>query len=123
MLIQTSHQIKGVTNQSLNILGILLVELSFKEAKTYGVVYICDNVKGIFLSESVQKRLGIISNAYPNVSNAFGQKVEAVKGVKAKEDSLLADCGCPQRVEPPPPPERIPFEPSKENREKLIKSF
>ena len=119
MLIQTSHQIKGVTNQSLNILGILLVELSFKEAKTYGVFYICDNVKGIFLSESVQKRLGIISNAYPNVSNAFGQKVEAVKGVRAKEDSLLADCGCPQRVEPPPPPERIPFEPSKENREKL----
>ena len=83
------------------------------------MIYICENVKGVFLSESVQKRLGIISEAYPNVSSAFGQTVEVAREVEGKETSTLADCGCPRRVEPPPPPERIPFTPTKENRQKL----
>ena len=116
MLIETSHQIKGVTNEALNILGILLVEISFKGAKTYGVIYVCDNVNGIFLSENVQKRLGIISKSYPNVSNACSNSVIVTE---TKKDASMAKCGCPKRVDPPPPPEQIPFEATKENRQKL----
>ena len=115
MLIKTSHQIKGVTKQSLHILGILLVELGFKSTETYGVIYICKNVDGVFLSEAVQKRLGIISEAYPNISNACAQTVVRTES----ERQALAECGCPRRVGPPPPPERLPFEPTKENRKKL----
>ena len=119
VLIPTSHKIKGVTDQHLEILGLLLVEISYNSVKTYGVIYICENVKGIFLSENVQKRLGIISSAYPNViSNACSQTT--ANGETASSGSL-AKCGCPLRVGPPPPPDTIPFSPTKENKGKLEK--
>ena len=116
MLIPTSHKIKGVTDQHLQILGLLLVEICFKSSKTFGVFFICDNVEGVFLSESVQKRLGIISDAYPETSSSCAQATE----VSVTKDLTLADCGCPRRVDPPPPPDQIPFPPTKENRVKLM---
>ena len=109
-LIPTSHSIKGVTDQRLTILGLMLVEISLHSKSTYAVLYICENVKGLFLTESVQKRLGIISSSYPNVSSAC---------VQASGDPKIAPCGCQRRVEPPPPPEKIPFPPIEENTEKL----
>ena len=96
-----------------------MVESSYNSVKTYGVIYICENVKGIFLSENVQKRLGIISSAYPNVvSNACSQ---TTANDETASSGSLAKCGCPLRVGPPPPPDSIPFSPTKENRDKLEK--
>ena len=117
ILVPTSHKIRGVTDQFLKILGLLLVEISLKLVKTYAVIYICENVKGLFLSESVQKRLGIISSEYPNISSACGQTAASSK---SQDDPSLAECGCPLRVEPPPRPDEIPFPPTKENKSKLM---
>ncbi len=119
MLIPTSHRIKGVTDQHLKILGVLLVEICYKSSKTIGVIYICDNVNGIFLSESVQKRLGIISSNYPEQSSACAQTTDELLP-SGLDPTTHSDCGCRRRVEPPPPPDQLPFPPTTENKGKLM---
>ena len=74
----TCHRYKYI---DLKILGVLLVKILINSAKTYGVIYICENVNGIFLSESVQKRLGIISSTYPNSINDDSSQLTAIDGM------------------------------------------
>ena len=113
LLIPTSHKIIGVTVRNLDILGVLMVKLQRLQYSAQAAVFICNHINRIFVSSKIQMELGIIPFEYPNPRKSFAQ---------VSEHSLpdeQTECVCLRRVKPPVKPDKIPFEPIIENREKL----
>ena len=116
-LIPTSHRIVGVTQSFMDIMGVMLLKISAGGKTTHQVVYVSKNIKGFFLSEKAQIDLGIIPVSYPTPNAVSDDSSLAA----TSEGQLSSPCGCPRRTEPPPPPDKMPFAPTPENREKLEK--
>ena len=117
LLIPTSHRIIGVTGDDVHILGVIMLEFRFLGEVTVHVVYICDNVKGLFLSIRAQVELGILPEHYPKTSCKSSISITTSKST----DTPLAACGCLLRSPPPDRPDSLPFPPSIENRDRLEK--
>lgn len=75
------------------------------------MIYICENVSKVYLSQTALKNLHIIPRTFP--------KSEHFNSCGVLNDT--APCGCPRRTECPPIPEGIPFPATPENRENLEK--
>ena len=112
ILIPTSHRIVGVTKQSLDIIGVLLATIHYRKDSTTNIaIYICRGIRGLFLSKKAQIDLGIISSEYPSKTSICAQ---------LPHNDI---CDHALRVKLPPRPDKIPFEPTEENREKLQNWF
>ena len=64
-MIPTKHRIIGITNAELGVKGAVLVRLERNDMVSRQMVYISSKVKGLYLSESVLKGLGIIKKNFP----------------------------------------------------------
>ena len=104
-LIPTSHCLIAATQSQINIVGVALVEISDGCASTRQMLYICDNIRGAYLSETAQIDLGIIPPDFPHRPT----HVTPIYDVSAQPTTKLAPCGCPLRQDPPPLPTALPF--------------
>ena len=111
--ITTKHAIIGITDTNLYIIGALLLTIGYKGRTTNQMVYISSNSKGLYLSETAIKELGLIDAEFPKQpthANAAPQKTSNTDG---------EDCECIDRQSAPNRPDSIPFAPTKENVDKL----
>lgn len=114
-LLETKHRLKGVNNEPLDIKGALIVTIESVFGKTTEMLYICDKVNGVYLSQTALKRLHVIHQNFPTA-------IAAVTSESTEEEprnTLTAPCGCPKRSTCPPPPEKIPFPATDEHRHSL----
>ena len=71
-LVPNRHRIVGITDASLNIIGISLLHITSESGKqTRQVVYVSENIFNIYLSESALKELGAIDKEFPNSVVSF----------------------------------------------------
>ena len=110
-LIPTRHKIVGITDTPLDILGALMLKISYNERTTNQMVHVSSKPSGLYLSETALKELGVIDDEFPNQSQA-GPVSTPLQG----ENN---DCKCIPRTTAPDRPEKIPFHPSKKNVPKL----
>ena len=65
-LLKTRHRIRGVNNVGLSVKGALIVDIQYHDKVTTQVIYICENVKQTYLSQTALKDLNIIGNKFPH---------------------------------------------------------
>ena len=109
-LIPTSHRIKGITDNPLNIKGVIFAKIRAGLRETRQVIYVSENTSGFCLSEAALKDLDLIPGGFPapiSQQNA------------TTNDNGKAPCGCPRRMAVPPKPDSIPFAPTEANRPRL----
>ena len=118
----------------VTILGVLPVYIMTRRAiskervHTRQLLYIVKELKGTYISREALADLGVISKYFPQVPPKVGNdevaEVVAIKQkkgggeLKSDEQTGVAPCGCPMRMEAPQPPE-LPFASAESNREKL----
>ena len=119
-LIPTSHRIVGITTDSLGIIGAALLKIQVGERVTRQMVYISKNVRGLYLSETALKDLGIIRKDFPSPAK------RSVIENSSTEDSCSCYCctdegaqHCLKRGPTPEVPDKIPYEPTTSNLPKL----
>jgi len=110
MLIPTRHKIVGITENSLEIIGVVMLNLKHAGRTTRQMVYISTQPGGLYLSETALIALGLIHENFPKHDISV-----CSAGVKVDDDV----CNCHQRIAAPERPDRIPFEPTKQNLPKL----
>ena len=119
-LIPTRHQIVGITDSSLGIIGAVLLRIEVGGGITRQMVHISKRVHGLYLSERSLKDLGVIPESFPLPISSASLSISAV------EESCHGDClgeendtPCLKRTATPDRPDTIPFPPTIENRSKL----
>ena len=128
-LIPTRHSLLSATQSRISVIGAIFVQFSSGKHISRQVLYICDNVSGLYLSEKAQIDLGIIPATYPQPPLSPPTSVDALSSTATSDSSSspptlhtskpLGPCGCLMWEPPPPVPTQIPFPPTPENREKL----
>jgi len=116
-LIPTCHRIIGITDTRLRILGVLMLEMDYKDRTTRQMVYVSSNSSGLYLSETACKELGLIDANFPECVDSSCAATTATK----MDDSEDTKCKCIPRKVAPEKPEEIPFPPTEENVDKLKK--
>ena len=109
-LIPTKHKIVGITEKSLDILGVLMLSLDHKGRTAKQMVYISTRPSGLYLSETALIELGLIDENFPN------HDTSNIATIKSSEQ-----CYCLQRSIAPEKPDAIPYAPTRENIPKLKK--
>ena len=129
-LIPTTHTVKAANNKPMIVDGMIIVRLRGKPHKTLNaeaavMVYICPGVKDFFLSKDAMIQLGIIPSTFPRIEKT--RTIVAGQGggdiqpkVKlASCDPRRAECGCLKHTAPPSLPDKLPFECTRKNRERM----
>ncbi len=114
MLVPTKHRIVGITDTRLEIIGSVFVRIQFNGAEARQMIHVSRNSCGLYLSESACKQLGIVHRSFPHCST---EAVYTAGG--AVEEISKDECKCIPRTDAPERPEKIPFPPTPENRDKL----
>ena len=125
-LVPTRHRIVGITDSSLRIVGMALLHITSESGRqTRQVVYVSENINGLYLSESALKDLGVIDVNFPNsVVDGSGSLSRAGQIAEQTEEEA---CKCVPRAATPERPESLPFSPTPENvprlKEWLVQAF
>ena len=91
---------------------------------TTELLYMCDKVSGVYLSQSALKKLGVIQETFPETT--YVASTESTENSTPKANPKLAPCGCPSRTIFPPKPTKMPFPATSDHRidfEKWIKEY
>ena len=119
-LVPTNHQIIGITDASLGIVGAVLLRIEVDGRVTRQMVHISKRVRGLYLSETALKELGILHNNFQQPMSSASSSTTDV------EELCNGDClgdgdtaPCQKRTVTPNRPETIPFPPTSENKGKL----
>ena len=127
-LLTTKHRLRGVDNSRLDIKGALIVDIHCSSGQTTEILYVCDKVKGIYLSQTALKRMNIIDKNFPSTTTKISvistpENLDTSQDILTAEENPdhLAPCGCPLRSPCPPLPEKIPFPATPEYRQPLEK--
>ena len=122
-LIPVKTKLTAAGNTKLNILGGLFIRVGGKELTTRQLCYIQDTDSKIYLSRNACENLGIISKKFPRIGDhhisylSGSSEISDIKCTKTCSDKQK--CSCPERENPPPPPQTIPFPATPENHGKL----
>ena len=121
-LLPVTLRMTAANNKGINIIGALPLRLSGKSPSgstlsTRHLVYITDSTQRFFLSKLACIKLGIIPKSFPTI----GETLEASDTPPSPESAITRSCECPNRQTPPPPPTKLPYPATVENREKLEK--
>ena len=106
-LIPTTHRIRGITENQLQIKGVLFLRIKVGKKETRQAVYVSKNTSGFYLSQTALKDLGLLHPNFPTPPSHNNS---------IKDTNKMAPCGCPHRAPVPPKPEVIPFKPTETNR-------
>ena len=117
-MLKTHHPINGITGDSLDVMGALLLKLEMEGRETRVVMYICRNASGIFLSQTALKQLGVLPLDFP-AADSFPASTSHCDATAAPTHGTHAKCGCPSRTDTPDLPDKIPFEGTDDNRQAL----
>ena len=120
-LIPTCHQIMGITKSSLDVVGAVLLRIEYQGQITRQMVHISRKTRGLYLSESALKQLGLLPLNFPYPS-ASASTTETTEEAPQRCESCKGD-KCIERKPPPERPSRIPFKPTKDNIPRLEKWF
>lgn len=120
-LVPTNHQIIGITDSSLDIIGSAMLRIEVGGKVTRQMVHISRRTRGLYLSNTALKDLGLIKQNFPEpTTTAFAATASVF------EESCHADClgdgqttPCLKRTATPDRPTTIPFPPTKENKKNL----
>lgn len=121
-LVKTSHRICGVNNAGLSIRGALVTDITLNNIKTTEIMYICDNVSGIYLSQTALKKLGMIEEDFPRNKNqeTYATPMSANANKEdASNTTEKAPCGCPLRKPCPPLLDKLPLPADNDHRAEL----
>ena len=118
-LLKTSHRIRGVTGTNLDVLGSLLLRIETEGRITKQVVYVSRNTRGIYLSERALRDLGEVDKNFPTPSSASAGSEAASHGTGTTLKQKKAPCGCLERSAVPPPPDKMPYQATEANRDKI----
>lgn len=122
LMIRTRHRSHAVDSNSLNTKGAIVVNFSVGPFNATEIVYICDKVKGLYLSKTALKKLNIIDPNFPHChDHSFLNSLD-----NDEQQPPLADCGCPKRSPCPPIPEKHLFPATPNHRgdiERWIKQY
>ena len=122
-LVNTNHRINGITQDGLDIIGSVLVRFTIGNRTTRQMVHISKNTRGLYLSETALKDLGVISREFPHCC------CDDDTDTPARISSAFACCtddgadSCVERGPTPSRPDQLPFEPTKENIPKFEEYF
>ena len=106
-LIKTRHNIVGITNSPLHIIGVLFLQIDIGHKTTNQMVYISKNCRGFFLSQTAMKDLDVVPEDFPNHTHASAAISEHIK------------CSCPKRANSPTKPTSLPFTATQANLSNL----
>ncbi len=123
-LVPTTHKIHGITKSGLDIVGSLMMRFDINGKETRQMVHVSRNIRGLYLSETALKDLGVIHRDFPHHTQDLEESENlACMGVSSAFACCIDDGAevCMDRTATPSRPERIPFEPTKENVLKLEK--
>lgn len=119
-LVPTKHRIMGITETSLAIQGVVFLRIKVGNRETRQMVYVSDNVNGLYLSEAALKELHVIDEDFPSVAKDPSMASQVAS--QANEQ-----CECKKRTVTPDRPAEIPYPATKENvprlKEWLIGAF
>ena len=122
-LVPTSHRIKGITKAGLDIVGSVMMRFQVGNQISRQMVHISNNIRGLYLSETALKQLGVIHRDFP-------KREDNCTCVACAGASPVAGCctddgaeTCVERTDTPERPESIPFAPIQENVGKLERWF
>lgn len=118
-LIPVSMKMTAANSKGIEIIGALPLRISGvsgsgKVISTRQLVYFTPATNRLFLSKHACSALGLISKNFPSI----GENLEVNDSVTQPESAITRKCQCPRRTMPPPPP-KIPFSPTEQNRGKL----
>lgn len=113
-LIPVRTKMRSASNEGIRLLGAILLKLSGSDenghsTSTNQMTYITDCSETFFLSRGACVDLGIISDSFPTIGEAFtgSMSSSAIESAitATKTTSNIAPCGCPKRTLPPSPPQ------------------
>lgn len=118
-LLPTSHNLKGVDNNSLHTNGVLIVDIISPRGTTTELLYVCEKVSGIYISQSALKKMNIIKETFPEteISNDVNRSVPGDSSQSSPSHLSLAPCGCPLRTDCPQRPDKLPYPATTNHRE------
>ena len=137
-LIPVRHIMKAANAAPIKIDGAILLRLSGhnkdgKDIEAAVMTYISPDSNDFFISKEAMIQLGIIPHNFPQLGAAFsttnyechaftseGTVPESDSPFRCK-DPLMVDCSCPKRELPPKRPDKLPFEPTPANAERMKK--
>ena len=106
-LIKTKHRLRAVNDEKLSIKGALIVNISHGQHSSSEILYICQQVNGIYLSQTALKKLQIIPEEFLNkiagISSSDNKIVPLIYKLKKRQ---RADALPDQHVQPSPRPYR-----------------
>ena len=85
-LILTNHQIQGITEDPLDIRGVMFACIRAGSKEICQAIYMMENTSGFYLSESALKKLGLLPTDFATLTSQ--QNV-------AISNEGKASCGCP----------------------------
>ena len=116
-LIPVTMKMRAANNKGINILGAAILRYTGRnengeKMETRQITYITDNSDKIFLSKEACISLGMIPKSFPRIGE--------VQHTSASSNEISSPvCNCPKRQLPPPPPTKLPFPATDENRLRL----
>ena len=95
-LIPATHQIQGITEDPLDIRGVMFACIRAGSKETRQAIYVSENAIGFYLSESALKKLGLLptdfltltSQQYVTISNEGKVGADAPKGLSSHPNPL-----------------------------------
>ena len=121
-LLPTKNHLRGVDNNRLTVRGTLLINVTSDHKNTTELLYIYNNVKGFYLSQTALRQMNVIKNTFPDqerdplvhVTTFTTPETVTTQYRPEPFDANLAPCGCLLRSPCPPAPSTILFPPTEE---------
>ena len=126
-LIPVTMRMHSADNKDINILGATMLHITAKNAngrifETRQMVYITDCSEKFFLSRGACVDLHIIPKDFLQIGETAHLCYAVLRNETDSADSSSTNlCDFPRSRNPPPPPRRLPFPDTDENRERLQK--
>ena len=125
--IPVTMKMHAANKHCINILGAAILRFSGKTSnglrESRQIIYVTDVHNKVFLSREACVSLGIISDQFPKVGEIARRTTTNVTSDAPEHPrndiGLTADCSCPKRELPPPPPTQLPCPATDGNRETL----
>ena len=86
-----------------------------KSTSSGALTYVTPDTDKFYLSREVLKDLGVIDHNFPQLKPSMVSAGLEECSRKNDQETKLAPCGCLTRAQPPPRPERLPFEGTVDN--------
>jgi len=131
-LIPVRHAMRAANRAPIKIDGAVLIRLAGLAAggshlEAAAMVYISPDANSFYLSKDAMIQLGIISPSFPQIGSASATESVSIGACKLSEPEDPGDtmintanaCGCRRRSLPPGKPERLPFECTSKNTDKM----